>query len=280
MGLSNRKYYFNENYFQDINSEEKAYWLGFLYADGSISKINVISIALKAEDKNHLLKFLKNVNGVADQLHYNKETNSYKISLCSIIMTEQLKQYGFTTNKSYDNTDYIFSLIPNQYKKDFIRGFWDGDGYVSKNNVNQNITGVISNNNKLLISFCNYFNSFFEDATFSKVTYGDNYPRIRLKCNKAKKLCDLLYKNASIYLDRKYQNYLQLNKPKGNKNYKNIKQLKSGNYFTQFSDDNKGHITIGTFKTIKEAIEAYNKMAIQCNKPTQKYVGENLYMED
>ena len=49
---------FNEHIFDIIDTEEKAYWLGFIYADGCISlKTNAFEISLKYDDINHLNKF-------------------------------------------------------------------------------------------------------------------------------------------------------------------------------------------------------------------------------
>ena len=47
----------NENIFQQIDSNNKAYWLGFLAADGSV-KGNELSIGLSSKDRGHLAKFL------------------------------------------------------------------------------------------------------------------------------------------------------------------------------------------------------------------------------
>lgn len=58
-----RKYFFDESRFHDIDTEEKAYWLGFLYADGYINEDrHAIEIGLKASDKGHLEKFLRFIN--------------------------------------------------------------------------------------------------------------------------------------------------------------------------------------------------------------------------
>ena len=66
LGLKKTKYYYNEDYFETIDSEEKAYWLGFLYADGYISKTTCCSelgIELQKNDYNHLQKFNKSIKG-------------------------------------------------------------------------------------------------------------------------------------------------------------------------------------------------------------------------
>lgn len=55
---------FNENIFDVIDSEEKAYWLGFLFADGYISSSkNTIELSLALKDKEHLEKFAKFMGG-------------------------------------------------------------------------------------------------------------------------------------------------------------------------------------------------------------------------
>src|SRR5579863_1325734 len=52
-----QKYPINENIFDEINTEEKAYWLGFLYADGNVSKTNRTRLSLAEEDREIVDKF-------------------------------------------------------------------------------------------------------------------------------------------------------------------------------------------------------------------------------
>lgn len=57
-----RHYDIDENFFEEINTEEKAYWLGFILADGCLKKnSNQLSINLSIKDFNHLEKFKKNL---------------------------------------------------------------------------------------------------------------------------------------------------------------------------------------------------------------------------
>ena len=55
------KYTLNKDYFKVIDSEQKAYWLGYLWADGSTNKYSII-MELQIRDKNHLELFLKGVD--------------------------------------------------------------------------------------------------------------------------------------------------------------------------------------------------------------------------
>ena len=58
-GFNRRKIIFNENYFGKIDSSEKAYWLGFMYADGCVSMTHrdKVVINLAGKDEEHLIRW-------------------------------------------------------------------------------------------------------------------------------------------------------------------------------------------------------------------------------
>lgn len=203
-----RKYFFDECYFNQINSEEKAYWLGFLYADGYLTNNNVIGCKLRRDDEQQIISFLQDIQISEINLHYHDKTNSCGFDLTSQKMYDSLLKKGFSRKKSYDNTALPFDCVPDNFKRYFILGFWDGDGYVSITN-GKKLTGVVSNNEKLLLSFMKYINSQLEDD-FCKVTNNDGYFRIRMVTNKAKRFLDWLYFNSKIHMQRKYNTYLQM----------------------------------------------------------------------
>ena len=208
-----RKYFFNEHYFDEIDTKEKAYWLGFMYADGCIYKNTIISCYLKNADTEHLIQFLKEIEMSEIYLSHSEKTNSDRFTLTSKIMHDRLVELGFSNNKSYDNTPHPFDIIPDMFKKYFILGFWDGDGSFSIGNNHRNLASVISNNKLLLESISEYINNSLGD-NFSKVKYktnGDPYFRIRFSRNKAKLFGDWLYNDAPpCFLQRKYNKYLQM----------------------------------------------------------------------
>lgn len=49
---------YNENYFEEINSPEKAYWLGFIWADGYITKTNCFGIELAIKDMEEIYNYI------------------------------------------------------------------------------------------------------------------------------------------------------------------------------------------------------------------------------
>lgn len=279
---NHRKYYFDNTIFDVIDTSDKAYWIGFLYADGYItSQRGGFGIGLGEKDLSQLHKFcsflsLDNI----ECIKYQEKTKSYRIQLADIHMYEELIKIGFTPNKSYEQNTTVIDNIPQELKKFFILGFWDGDGYVSISKEKKNLTGCVSKNQPLIEEIVSIINFYFGD-NFSKILLSDGYPRIRLTTNKAKKFLDWLYEDSNYFLDRKYQTYLQFKKPdeKYNRPYKNINKLPSGNYFVKKTYQKKQY-TIGTFSSIKEAVDAYNKKAEEIGFAKQKYIGEFLKWEE
>lgn len=120
---------FNRNFFSEIDSHEKAYLLGFLYADGCVHSHNMgISLALHKKDKEILEYFQKflNLDATPSQV---KGKNTLRLEWQSVIMKQDLIKRGCVPKKS-------LILTPPTLKEDlrshFIRGYFDGDGSIYK----------------------------------------------------------------------------------------------------------------------------------------------------
>ena len=145
VGLKHKKHNYpkkiiisNQDFFDDINTEEKAYWLGFLYADGCIfenkhekeqrnSVQHILSLGLSKKDEVHLQKFA-DIFGV--KLHYKKNGNgdmSY-IQICSKYLYDRLFELGMRNR----NLNIIKEKVSEDLIRHFIRGFFDGDGCITK----------------------------------------------------------------------------------------------------------------------------------------------------
>ena len=96
------KYIFDNSKFDQISTEEEAYWLGFMLGDGSVTK-NWVRIELADKDKEHLFKFQKFMNAT-NPVGKCHETLSY-ISLNSIDFVKKLTKYGMVKNKTYKKND-------------------------------------------------------------------------------------------------------------------------------------------------------------------------------
>ena len=126
MSLAKRKYNINDNYFSLIDSEDKAYFLGFLYADGyNNTKKHEVSITLQPRDVEILnvfnLKLESNKPLRKDGIYIKLAIENKKIS-------EDLNNLGCVKAKSH------FLKFPqnlsNELIRHFIRGYFDGDGSV------------------------------------------------------------------------------------------------------------------------------------------------------
>lgn len=142
------KYSYNKNAFNTIQTEEDAYWLGFLLADGYIGGGNkpFLQIKLGSVDKEHLIKFLKYLQ--YDNFDVIKETTGGAYShdnICYVIkisckqLSDNLKQYGLSGAKSGKEIPYIFD--DPVLEKHYIRGIIDGDGWIRTTQTGMGVCG-------------------------------------------------------------------------------------------------------------------------------------------
>ena len=134
----NRKYTFNENYFDEINTQQKAYLLGFLCADGWVGvnkygncdKVGLIVQNGDIEIINHLKK---SING--DNIPYIHQNECIGVCICSTHLASKLAQYGVVPNKSLTlniKTVIERANIHDKFIPSFILGYYDGDGGIYK----------------------------------------------------------------------------------------------------------------------------------------------------
>lgn len=129
-------------YFENIDSELKAYFLGLLFTDGSVvcdmqdNRSPRVSLELVETDVE-VLYMLMDELGVLSSLRYNKRANrkngTFTMMVRSTELAESLSKYGIVQNKTYiTNT---LPNIPEEYLPQFVHGLIDGDGsiYYSKN---------------------------------------------------------------------------------------------------------------------------------------------------
>lgn len=223
-----RKYTFNETFFDVIDTEEKAYWLGFLYADGCVQHRNdsdtyTLDLALSSHDKNHLEAFKKSLNSTNPIKDYLSGGNmsGYPVSKISIVSKElclQLINKGCTERKSNTLKFPDKSIFTNNdLIRHFIRGYFDGDGSVFISNEkhwrNGTITKVIHYRFVGTEDFLNEINN--QIGLSGNLTHSKNTGKAAELCFKRKKklipFYKYLYENATIWLSRKreiFENYI------------------------------------------------------------------------
>ena len=134
-----KRYAVNQNYFKEINTSNKAYWLGFLYADGCIlSDINrrtggsVLEICLNADDVNILERFKISLssNSPIKEKIINDKYKAVRLNICNTNICKDLVRLGCTSRKSLTLKFPTEEQVPQYLIPHFIRGYFDGDGNV------------------------------------------------------------------------------------------------------------------------------------------------------
>lgn len=139
-----KKYPLNDNYFSNIDTPEKAYWLGFIAADGCIlereNSGSVLSFNLNYKDKAHLEKFLQSINSSAiikeqKGSGFGENSTIAHLEINSTLMINDLKKYGIISKKSLILEPPI-GKINEKYYYAYIKGYFDGDGTIYKSSSN------------------------------------------------------------------------------------------------------------------------------------------------
>lgn len=200
-----RKYTINEDLFK-VWSEDSAYLLGFLLADGCVQHIPNKKYSIRFELKDiDALETLKDIAGstaIIKETNY-KESPLYLLIFQSKEWVKDLQALGVGPNKAHR---LALPNIPKEYIKFLILGFFDGDGSVY---INRNKKG----SGRLVTSFCSVSRQFLVEIgeflrneieiipkiyesrpLFYKLTYGgkESYAMYRY-----------LYTNATRFLARK-----------------------------------------------------------------------------
>lgn len=216
----------DDTYFESIDSREKAYWLGFITADGYVENNSVkrkysLGIELSSIDESHLHLFAKCLSSDAkitcrtrnlSKQGYDSCVDMSAIRVYSKSLVRSLAQYGVIPNK----TD-LLSQIPDinpEYIWDYIRGYFDGDGTFSYTNVTS--TSGVRHQYGRIGFVCNSFD-FLNDLKLIMERYGivahinadkSGWVLQIRKTESVKQFCSLIYNDQNcIKLDRKYQKY-------------------------------------------------------------------------
>lgn len=202
-GIEIKRHYkqtFNECYFDNIDTPNKAYLLGFLYADGCVNKNNVISFTVHQNDKEILEMYVSELKAT-NQITCVKNKPHVRLAFCSKHMCDTLINLGCKHNKT---NSLEFPAIPKIYKYDFIRGFMDGDGCISVTNqgshkyISLSFTGTSNMMNALKIMF----------EVDNPITFYRNAYTLHIgKTKDVTRILNNIYDNAELYMTRKFNKY-------------------------------------------------------------------------
>ncbi len=199
-----QKYTCNETYFKIIDSEDKAYFLGLIYADGHIqSSKQTFTIKLAEQDKYilELLKSYLNSNSPIKKVLIDVGQDQFKLSIYNRTFIDNLENCGIQDNKTYN---CIFpDCIPDHLMNHFIRGYFDGDGCITitQNKGTFSIIGTksfIQDLAKVLLKNCDLTLGFTVEEKENKY-----YTISKRGSHNLTAIRDYLYKDATIFLTRK-----------------------------------------------------------------------------
>lgn len=229
---SYRKYKFkNENYFDIIDTPEKAYYMGFLWADGCNFRKDVngknayhIVMNLQERDGDILRRLCKEIYETDDILrltdpnttnhkHPQKRQKQYNLRITSKHISDTLLNYGMEPRKSFTLTVPKNVEFDENLWRAFIRGYYDGDGGISFNNNSKNyVVGMLSSPDFIFAIKDIIYKYTGIDIHEEKISRYSK-PMYSLKIhgnNKSKAFLDWLYVESTVHLVRKYDKYMSL----------------------------------------------------------------------
>jgi hypothetical protein len=200
------KYVYDRNFFNTIDTEEKAYVLGFLYADGYINNTSrFLEIRLHPKDRDTLEKIREAMcsnHPITDGTN-NNGSPYIQFRIYDKPMLDKLTELGCGQKKSLTLT--FPSWLSDTLKHHFVRGYFDGDGciHIRKNNGYPIVTIIGTEN------FTKGIQTVYTDIV-SYVSPDKNVFRLTFNCSNAISFLDTLYTDTSIYMKRKRDKYTAL----------------------------------------------------------------------
>lgn len=225
----------NSNYFDNIDTEEKAYILGLLYADGyNNEKSNLIRLDLQKDDADILIKIKNIMEFQGDIKYYQNKNKIFKITgsdkeykckptarllIHNSRISNQLALKGCTNNKTYNITFPDSTILPIELHRHFIRGLVDGDGNIgywidNKNTQHKKFNFGLTGTTEIINTISHIISEKFNCKPDVRSRYPDrnnNNVTLSLCGNKIiEKTLNWLYQDSTIFLNRKYDKYLEL----------------------------------------------------------------------
>jgi hypothetical protein len=209
------KYKVNE-YFDNIDTPNKAYFLGLLYADGNINrKLNHITLKLKASDVK-ILEDIKVAFEIRSKLYFSKTKNpnaddQYTLKIVNKKIKDNFIKHGVIPRKTW-KLKFPFWLS-EPLRSHFVRGYFDGDGclYIDykRSSASISICGTYE--------MCSDLEFLLKNSIGlnSQISSDKNIFRIRIRrYSDVVTFCNWMYSNADLLLKRKYDKFQEVRRLK------------------------------------------------------------------
>lgn len=209
------KKHINEDYFKEIDCENKAYYFGLLWADGYCSlEHKIMKIDLQDRDIDILQKLNEDIESSLPLTSYIAKANQSfrpkdeivrRLAITNINFIKNLTDKGLVAHR--EDSHFPFEYVRKEFWFDFIRGYFDGNGSIADCHVVNICGGTV-----ILDDIGNILDEYEIKHNYHRRrpnNLSNNTLYIRGGKDSCKKFLDLMYKNATVYLNRKYEKYLK-----------------------------------------------------------------------
>lgn len=226
-----QKSWLNENYFQIIDSERKAYFLGYLLADGCVCErpksSKRLSMSLQLRD-GYILEFLREDLESDKQILYSEIRNNAVLDVSSNKLCNDLIKLGITPRKSFTAKFPTFDQVPEHLFHHFMRGLFDGDGCICSQSRRDTRNTTFHFEIFGTFDVCNGVARVLDNLVVSNdikqaIKKENIYFIGYYKLQSLKQIYNYLYQDATIWLDRKRIKFKEVFSisPKRRPNYTN-----------------------------------------------------------
>lgn len=204
----NAIYDIDYEYFDNIDNEHKAYWLGFLVADGYVDE-HVLMIGLQLADLKTIEDFKKDIKSERP-IKYDLNNNPV-ISITCKRLCDTLAYYGFHNHKSLSfDINKTLAVVPKEYEHHFIRGMFDGDGSVKYYKYDYQNVPFYHLGYTGLKNVCDYIRLKLGIDAIARERNTETFTTKTKNPHKIIDIYNYLYKDATIYMQRKYDTFQEI----------------------------------------------------------------------
>lgn len=217
-----RKHKLNEEFFDVIDTEEKAYIFGLLCADGHVADAG---LHFAVADKDiELYEKVRDAMGSDQPFRYFRKKSQFSygkeyfdhvaLKMNSRKMVKRLRELGIPANKTYTLTAEVMNNVPEELRDHFARGYFDGDGgiymydNVGKGNDFKTKVSIMGNRDFIKRVFDNRYETNdeirYDPKTKQSYNWGISRKSLIIRFG------NRIYKDATIYMERKYRIYAEL----------------------------------------------------------------------